>query len=239
MRTNKKLKKLYCWRFSLIELLVVISIIALLTSLLLPAFSKARERGRQIFCAGNLRQIELAFMNYLSDNDDNFMPASFQTGIWWCYPDTRNNFVTPYMKMNDVNVLKKIGSPLDCPSNDDTWTTSIPYMNYAYNITPYFYPFCDWGLAQKVKASRFKASRLVMFADFVMVDGDGATPCVSMYKYGWAANWNNIPPTGGGYTVSGLWWGHNQAANCSYLDGHIENKKKSMLSDNNFSGKDL
>lgn len=236
MRNCKKMRT----GFTLIELLVVISIIALLAAILLPVLGKAKERGRQMQCAGNLRQIAVAFNNYLSENDDNFMPVMMGPAsiyCWWCSPMGENYFVSPYLNMKSANDLKKTGNLMDCPSNNDTWTVSVPYMNYGYNCTPYFYPFCDWSRAMKVKASAFKASQLVMFGDLILVDGDGTTPAFSTSSYGWAACWNNVPAAT--YTVSGLWWGHNLTANCAYLDGHVEAKKKSELDDKNFSGKNL
>ena len=54
--------------FSLIELLVSISIISLLTSLILPAIQYSREAGRRTQCRNNLRQIGIAVASYEADH---------------------------------------------------------------------------------------------------------------------------------------------------------------------------
>ena len=63
-KKNYRLRK--C--FTVIELLVVISIILILTSMIIPAVSRARETAQTIKCSNNLRQVGLAHIMAADDN---------------------------------------------------------------------------------------------------------------------------------------------------------------------------
>ncbi|MGC8541274.1 MAG: type II secretion system protein [Phycisphaerae bacterium] len=68
--------------FTLVELLVVISIIAILISLLLPALQEARMASYGVVCASNLRQFGLAVQEYANTNEDWIPPGWALANDW-------------------------------------------------------------------------------------------------------------------------------------------------------------
>jgi prepilin-type N-terminal cleavage/methylation domain-containing protein len=100
--------------FTLVELLVVITIIGILIALLLPAVQAAREAARRAQCTNNLKQMSLAALNHESAN------GCFPSGGWgWGWmgdpdrgfgPKQPGGFfynVLPYMEQSNIHDLGK------------------------------------------------------------------------------------------------------------------------------------
>jgi prepilin-type N-terminal cleavage/methylation domain-containing protein/prepilin-type processing-associated H-X9-DG protein len=146
--------------FTLIELLVVIAIIALLGALLLPALSRARDKGKRIVCVANLHSLGQALALYAEDSEGFLPPLSDANGETW---DTK---LLPY-------VSKSYGVFL-CPS--DPWPRATPgraARTYAANggvaygsYTSQDLPFGGFGQEPACKFSSIgMAKRVILLAE--------------------------------------------------------------------------
>lgn len=115
--------------FTMIELLVVVSIMIILISLLIPALSGAKATTRQIVCAKNLKQMGTAFNMYVDDN--NGWLNSHDITI----PAVLLPYVAPNFSSASVYYNKYKESMLyHCPSAtvEDSWS-AYPLYSYGEN----------------------------------------------------------------------------------------------------------
>jgi len=101
--------------FSIIELLVVISIISVAIAMLMPAIGRAKESARRTICSTNLRQFGQGFATYATDFKQKYLNTA------WNGPETTtpgNGIYFPYWwRMTGGN------------------ETNFPTWNSQYNMT--------------------------------------------------------------------------------------------------------
>ncbi len=134
--------------FTLVELLVVVSIIAMLLAILLPAMSKAREAARKTLCGTHLKQLGIAYAMYASENRELLPAFNDPTGggLWqYALEDylevemPRGHLgynLTPWEAPPDILICPSFDEYLHNPqpgASFDNWSHFFYMQNYQWS----------------------------------------------------------------------------------------------------------
>jgi len=191
-------------RFTLIELMVVISIIMILMAMLMPAIDAAREKGRSAVCTSNLHQLLLAILSYHQDSDD-----------WNPYLQQGTKIFPDYMR----DYVEGGDECWQCPSGDfDPNPNGCPNgMVLHYGMNHYDYDDVDGdGIDNHMPGLGGRHMRAVVNPDETLFFAD-ADPTSSPHNIGGAQNGTTAWPF-----TSLSESRHNDAYNAIMLGGSIE-----------------
>lgn len=128
--------------FTLLEMLVVISIIGVLAALVVPNFNVARERARDVQRKNDVKQIQKALELYRQDSTTGVFPTapvmngSILVNVNYCWFPAVVGVYTGSTCGNNIPYMNKIpGDPLSQAS------AVIPYI-YSVNGTGTSYTLC-------------------------------------------------------------------------------------------------
>jgi prepilin-type N-terminal cleavage/methylation domain-containing protein len=111
-------------RFTLIEVLVVLAIIAILVALLLPATRSARYAARRAQCTNNLKQIALALHNY--EQEHNALPPAYTVDAQGRPLHSWRALILPYLEQQSLCRTIDLSKPWNDLANAKARETSLP-----------------------------------------------------------------------------------------------------------------
>lgn len=209
--------------FSLIELLVVIGIISIMLGLLLPTLSGARESGRSVVCASNLRQLTMACSVYAETNHNNQfpesrLPISPEELLAPHYWDPALSWVNTLTPLLNTRLLAR------CPSDvSPHWTAERPPLpgrlrQVSYGLNVYLSMNLVFGSESKDTHKTPRPSHTITAGEL--------TEAASGYAVGdrisavsWPYNGNEGADFNFGWQIEAA--RHHDRPQWAFLDGHV------------------
>ena len=240
-RENKQIRN----AFTLVELLVVVSIIAVLIALLLPALGKAKEAARATLCKSHERQLHTAACVYAAEYNDVAPQGTAQSGQ---FPDGSlyhgPNLRVTWSMIFVAAGIEGAGNSLrfHCPNVTPRYYKNEggAYAGYGMvndnsggvDVGPFatlllgeYTPPDAWRGPVKFRGLRMAtvqpASDYAMIADCAYRGGGILeTPLVlPRPQGGFAFNTRRLNHGG---QQEGVWLAHSDTANIAFADGHVE-----------------
>lgn len=238
--------------FTLVELLVVISVISLLMGLLMPALSAARSQARSVVCKANLHQLLIANIGYSTENEGFYVPAAedmynLMGGLcrWHGKRKTVNDEFDP--AESPLAAYLGNGDVKECPGRPrlikgDSWSESFEKggggygYNMAYIGSRLWQKGMGWQdsyrMTTKMSEVRMPANTL-MFADCAFIE-DSELIEYSFAEQPFVMSYGTVYDGSSGMeirTLPSVHFRHRGQANIGWADGHVGSMKMAETGD--------